>query len=345
MGNQNKHINLLQYFFDSAFDVFILFDKNLTILDINNSGLNLLQQKKANVIGKKNITDVLSFVTGSDHYEIYKQVIKTGKAVILEDSTLPALGNLKLSIRAFKVGEGLGIVASNITDLFESIDEINTFIYRLSHDMRGPILNIIGLANIIKFEIYDTDATLNYLEKVVSQATELDYIIKKLSEQSLIRQEENKRDLIDFNTLLYKVIKELSGYIELNKVNVITNINIHKINYYSNSHIIAIILKNLIDNAVKYRKSNFGGFVKISIADHDSGIKIIVEDNGVGIPEEYHKDIFKMFFRGNDKVPGNGLGLYTVKSSVRKLEGQIFVKSKLNEGSTFIVIIPNISDY
>ena len=69
-------------------------------------------------------------------------------------------------------------------------------------------------------------------------------------------------------------------------------------------------------------------------------MKISVKDNGSGIPKKFHKPIFNMFFRASEKSTGSGLGLYIVKSAVKKLGGTIEVFSKVREGCEFIVNLP-----
>lgn len=102
------------------------------------------------------------------------------------------------------------------------------------------------------------------------------------------------------------------------------------------------MLKNLIDNSIKYRKENINdAFIKISIADENGEVKITVADNGIGIPDNLQKDIFKLFYRATKKSTGLGLGLYTVNKIAKKLEGQIKFSSKENEGTSFTIYLPH----
>tara|TARA_R110002049_G_scaffold308179_2_gene511259 strand:- start:1417 stop:1779 length:363 start_codon:yes stop_codon:yes gene_type:complete len=82
-------------------------------------------------------------------------------------------------------------------------------------------------------------------------------------------------------------------------------------------------------------------FVKISIEDENGGVEITVADNGIGIPANLQKNVFKMFFRATNQASRSGLGLYTVSHTVKILGGTIKLDSKENIGTTFTVYLPN----
>ena len=102
------------------------------------------------------------------------------------------------------------------------------------------------------------------------------------------------------------------------------------------------IFRNLISNAIKYRKIN-GESCRVSIkVDVNSERALIVfKDNGIGISAENLSKIFEMFYRASEQSEGSGLGLYIVKNAVEKLEGLLSVKSKPGEGTTFEITLPN----
>ena len=102
------------------------------------------------------------------------------------------------------------------------------------------------------------------------------------------------------------------------------------------------VLVNLVDNAIKY--SPEGGLVALSLAHRDSTIRFSVEDGGLGIPATEHRRIFEKFYRLDPDmtrgIGGTGLGLYICRELVRRMDGKIWVESKLGEGSTFVVELP-----
>ena len=102
------------------------------------------------------------------------------------------------------------------------------------------------------------------------------------------------------------------------------------------------VLVNLLDNAIKY--SPEGGVVAISVTNGDSAIRFSIEDSGLGIPASEHRRIFEKFYRLDPDmtrgIGGTGLGLYICRELVRRMDGKIWVESKLDEGSTFVVELP-----
>ena len=102
------------------------------------------------------------------------------------------------------------------------------------------------------------------------------------------------------------------------------------------------VLVNLVDNAIKY--SPEGGLVALSVSNGDGAIRFSVEDRGLGIPATEHRRIFEKFYRLDPDmtrgIGGTGLGLYICRELVRRMDGKIWVESKLGEGSTFVVELP-----
>src|SRR4030042_897672 len=109
----------LAAFMDASVDVFVLFDKNLSLLGINPAGERLVALTKGTVkasIGR-NLLELLPYIAKEERYGKYLDVIKTGEPFIADDIVLhPKLGNIHLSVKAFKAGDGLGIIASDITE-------------------------------------------------------------------------------------------------------------------------------------------------------------------------------------------------------------------------------------
>jgi signal transduction histidine kinase len=101
------------------------------------------------------------------------------------------------------------------------------------------------------------------------------------------------------------------------------------------------VLANLLSNALKYSDpAKENPFIKINATKVDLHLAISVQDNGVGIDRQYVSKIFDMFYQGNEKSDGSGLGLYIVKETLEKIQGEISVQSELGKGSEFKVILP-----
>ena len=115
--------------------------------------------------------------------------------------------------------------------------------------------------------------------------------------------------------------------------------------FISDKRRISVVLNNLVSNAFKYSDpTKANSFVKIIVDCISQNAVIQIQDNGIGIAEKDLEKIFGMFYRAAVSSNGSGLGLYILKESLEKLGGKINVESKLNEGTTFTVEIPNLHE-
>jgi len=214
--------------------------------------------------------------------------------------------------------------------------ELETFIYKASHDIRGPLASIMGLTNVSKLEVTDKTA-LNYLRMIELATKKLDYVLLELVKAMKIKGTEVFVDDIHFESLLSGVISRFEHTGGFARLNISTVVNVSN-TFISNRFIIETILQNLIENTIKYQNpNNKNPFLKVSVSETPAGIVIKVEDNGIGIEKSLQSKVYDMYFRAIEDSKGSGLGLYLVKKSIEKLNGQIELESKQGEGTTFTI--------
>jgi PAS domain S-box-containing protein len=115
-------------FFENSEMLISIYDKNLNLIDANSAFLKALRFEKNDIIGK-NISEISPDCKSSGRYKIYEEIIKTGKPFVTDQVRLhPSLGSIYIRLTAFKVGDGLGISSKEITDLIETIEDLETFI-------------------------------------------------------------------------------------------------------------------------------------------------------------------------------------------------------------------------
>jgi signal transduction histidine kinase/uncharacterized protein HemY len=222
--------------------------------------------------------------------------------------------------------------------LTQAYKELDTFFYRASHDFRRPLTTFLGLAEVANVTVKDQNA-LELFDKVKTTAINLDKMLIKLQSISDVGSQE----------LVYKevMLKEIFDNVcdsyrdELQKKNIRTSCELKLTHpFVSYPAMVKTVIEYLVENAI-----HFCGFENpyIRFKAYESGryVNIDIQDNGQGIATEYHQQIFEMYFRGNERSKGNGLGLYIVKKAVEKLEGSITVSSIYGSGSTFTVMLPN----
>ncbi|MEJ1237386.1 tetratricopeptide repeat-containing sensor histidine kinase [Chryseolinea sp. T2] len=212
--------------------------------------------------------------------------------------------------------------------------ELDSFFYRVSHDLKGPLSSLLGLHNLVQTEVGDNKA-LKFFDLYNGQVNRMNNIVMGLINLTQIKNTKQLKAKIDFNKLVDECV-ESCHYLD-QSTNVVITKNIEQVEFESEWAIINSILQNLIENAIKYGRTDITPKVDISIFAEGNQLVIEVKDNGQGIPEQHVNFIFDMFYRANDKVKGSGLGLYILKRAVERLHGTIAVDSELNVGSVFTV--------
>jgi len=217
--------------------------------------------------------------------------------------------------------------------------ELETFIYRASHDLRGPLSSIIGLTNVSKSEIRD-EASKKYFQMVEASAQKLDATLISLVQSMTMRDMAVHLEDVDFDELIRETLAQLKyheGFANLE----ISVKNQVKHPFQSNKLILASVFQNLIQNAIKYQDYHSGqSYLKIQISRKKDGVEIVFDDNGIGIDDHLQEKIFDMYFRGTSSISGTGLGLYIVKTGIEKLKGTICFKSTKGVGTRFTVFLP-----
>jgi PAS domain S-box-containing protein len=219
--------------------------------------------------------------------------------------------------------------------------ELDRFVYSASHDLRAPLMSVKGLINMIKIdpEKKNTDHYVKLIERSIDK---LDHFILDIIHYSRNSRMDVLPKVIDFQKLLEESIDSLKFMDGAEHVRSVKNFRIDA-PFYSDYSRLLMIFNNIIANAVRYRDHwKNDSYLEINIRANNENAVIQFTDNGIGIAEEYVDKIFKMFFRASADSKGSGLGLYIVKSAVDKLGGGIDVKSKLGEGTTFSMVIPNL---
>jgi signal transduction histidine kinase len=216
-------------------------------------------------------------------------------------------------------------------------DELDSFFYRVSHDLKGPISSLQGLYNLVKLDVTDPVA-LPYFEMYRSQVNRIHSIVMGLINLTQMKHLEAKKEQIEFYSLVNECIASYSYLENFKRIKFIIEIQ-DGIEFFSEWTIVNTILQNLIENAIKY-SSTVNPFVKIQVMQAEELLKIVVEDNGHGIDEVHQSKIFDMFYRANLGAKGSGLGLYILKRAVERLNGKIQLKSQLHKGSVFTVTLP-----
>lgn len=214
---------------------------------------------------------------------------------------------------------------------------LDQFIATVSHDLRGPIGNLLGLLDLSKKETESVQTLHTYADMMIQRVQYLDGILKDLTSIALNDKTAPEVDCFNVEEEINAI---LSNHQETKKqVHVTLDLKQYE-HFYTDTRRLRIILRNLISNAIKYQKpTSKYPYIRITIVVNHDRATIEIADNGVGIAPKHEEKIYSMFYRGTDASAGTGLGLYIVKSMLDKLQGTIAHKSS-PEGTIFRIEIP-----
>lgn len=328
-------------------------DKNFRLISFNNSfyeSLKLFYDTSA-YIGMP-VLDHLNTSNKAKWNEYYNNALKgehftaeiiesgLGLELCFEVSFNPIFINSKIT--------GVAVFSRDITSrksienqLEYKINELNTFIYKASHDLRSPLVSVIGLVELAKNE-KTTAGLMEYVEMIGSSVVKMDNLLIDLVKIVNVAQGKLSNDKIEFDWMIEEILKSLAYRPGFAEIIFRKHLNIDA-DYFGDSGLIYSILQNIIDNSIKYKKNEslIEHIVIITIDVNPSQAKVSVTDNGIGIQEELIDKVFDMFYRGTSQSSGTGLGLYIVKTSVEKMGGKIALSSISGKGTNVNIVIPN----
>lgn len=213
--------------------------------------------------------------------------------------------------------------------------ELDRFAYCVSHELRAPLVSVMGLINLSMIDPSPKSHKL-HLEKMKEMLKKLDSFIHDIGDHSRNAKSEVVREEMDLEKTISEIIDkyQYNGY---KNIDFQVNVDLEK-PFVSDSTRVKLILNNLISNAVKYHNNSIDHpFVKVQASVDGPRRAIEVIDNGMGIESEYQTRVFDMFYRASESSKGSGLGLYIVKETVDKLGGDIKLESIPGVGSKFKV--------
>ncbi|MBE6054377.1 MAG: histidine kinase [Clostridium sartagoforme] len=233
--------------------------------------------------------------------------------------------------------------------LIENEKYKNNYFINLSHELRTPLNVIISIEQLIT-KLNDekkriSREKLNYYMKTLRRNSErLLRLINNIIDTSKIESGAYKLDIKKHNivNLVEEVALSMKDYIESKEIELIIDPEMEEKIIECDEAEIEKCIVNLVGNAFKFTES--GGKIEVKIKDLGNSVMISIKDTGVGIDEKYHEAIFDRFSQAyndiSEEFGGSGLGLTLTKQLVTLHKGKIFVKSEIDKGSEFIMILP-----
>ncbi len=225
-------------------------------------------------------------------------------------------------------------------DLEKALGELEKFVYSASHDLRAPLVSILGVVKVARAENIGGTAG-EYFGMIEKSVKRLDGFVQNIISYYQNRKQGEVLADIQADILLDEVIEHCRYFDGAEKINIQKSaaqtgpIRLDELR-------LKMILNNLISNAIKYADlTKEQPFLKLAIEANEKVVRLTVEDNGQGINREDQKKVFDMFFRSSDSKLGSGIGLYIVKEAADKMGGKINLTSELKQGTKFEIELPN----
>ena len=263
--------------------------------------------------------------------------ILSSSRVIMEDEQVIKISGAIVDIDDVKKKETELLKISE--ELMQSNNELKKFAYIVSHNLRGPVVNMSSLIEMWDQNSIEGDNKIIY-DKIniciKKLETTLNDLIEVVSHQS---PENQKLTVIDFDRSLDEVIASIETQIKNSKISILRSFDVRTM-FYSRSYFESIII-NLLTNSIKYRSTDRSPIIQVSTTEDESYIILKVKDNGIGIDLDINrKKLFGLYQRFNPTIEGKGIGLFMIKSHIESLKGRIEVESELGVGTVFSIFFP-----
>jgi signal transduction histidine kinase len=221
----------------------------------------------------------------------------------------------------------------------------NDFVSNITHELKTPISTVsVAIEALSNFNVLQNPTqTKEYLEISKNELNRLSILVDKVLKMSVFEQKELvlNNDSINFRSLVESVLATMKLQFERCQAHVNFDLLGKTFTIIGDSIHLTNVVYNLLENALKYSKDPQ---INVVLQENEENLQLSIEDNGMGIEEEFLPKIFDKFFRvptGNvHNIKGYGLGLSYVKNVIERHNGTIEVNSKVGEGSTFIMRLP-----
>jgi PAS domain S-box-containing protein len=344
---------------ESIGDAFFAMDQHWVVTYWNKKSEKLLKCSRKQIIGKK-LWEVFEERDYPLFYNSYRMALKTNRSQQFEAFYVKT--NRWFDVTAYPSASGLSVYLKDVTErklsdlrlielnkdlrnytneLVISNTELEQFSYIVSHNLRAPVANIIGLATLMKDESHAPETSDMLNGALMSSVNLLNNVIVDLNSILRVKKEiSQKKELVSFLHLIDDIKLSIQNKIETEHVEVRTNFS--QINEFMTlkSYLHSIFF-NLISNSIKYRQVQKSPVIEITSAIENEHLIITFKDNGIGIDMAKRKDeVFGLYKRFHQHLEGKGMGLFMVKTQVETMKGKIAVESTVNVGTVFTISFP-----
>ncbi|MGB3777967.1 MAG: PAS domain-containing sensor histidine kinase, partial [Tunicatimonas sp.] len=318
-------------------DMLIIFDQDFTITRVNDKTCELLNKSEAMLLGQP--LESLFAKKNASFSQRLKQLAQQQEPLYNIETSLKIQRTtalpVTLSLSVLKQRDtvtGYLLIAKDLKQILltsraleQRNEELKTLIYKVSHDLQGPLASILGLFQVIEQTSCEADTLPHYLSLIKRSANKLEKSVRGLVE---LGTDDAHQQLTTFE--VRRSVEEVIGLFDdfPDREKVAIEVKASKpLQLRSEERLFRLMVQHLLENAIKYRRTNIDNcYVHVRIRSHRRGVSLTVKDNGQGMSRHVQQRAFDMFYRGNPASQGSGLGLTIVKSNVEKLGGEVAIK-------------------
>lgn len=358
----------LQSTLDSISDGLLVLDHDWRFTYFSETAARMLGLRVADLMGQR-VWDVFPYARASKFGQGYYQAVETRQPVRFEEF-YPGPINKWLECVCYPAEQGLSVyfhditqrkqaeealaqarnqlerhaadlermVAERTAQLTESVHELESFSYSISHDMRAPLRAMMGFSQLLETDCSDQLSAegKSYLRRISTAARRLDQLIQDVLTYSKVARGSVTLQPIAMDTLARQLIDESPA---LQQPQAEIEIRTTLLPVLAHEAQLAQVLSNLLYNAVKFVAPGCTPRIRLWTEDGDAHVRLYVQDNGIGIPAAAQERIFGMFERlhHDRQYEGTGIGLAIVRKAVERMSGRVSVSSAPGQGSTFCV--------
>lgn len=233
-------------------------------------------------------------------------------------------------------------VKTRTNELQERNEELESFAYSISHDLRAPLRAMDGFSQALLEEYGDKlDSTgRQYAERVKAGARRMDLLIRDLLAYSKMTRGDIKVGPLELDRVVRGALDQVEGDARARGARVVVEDDMPRVQGHEST--LTQVLMNLIANGIKFVPAGRTPEVRVRTEGRDGVVRLWVMDNGIGIPPEYHERIFRVFERlhRTDEYPGTGIGLAIVRKGVERMGGRVGLESEADRGTSFWIDLP-----
>ena len=233
-------------------------------------------------------------------------------------------------------------VARRTAELAAANKELETFTYSVSHDLKAPLRGIDGYSRLLiegHWEQLDEEGRL-FLRNVCDGVEKMTELIEDLLAYSRMERRDLQGTSVDLAREIEAIVAERRAEIEAMEVQL--EVDVPAATVQAHPEGLAMVLRNLIDNALKFSRDSRPPSLKISATAGEKSVILSVRDNGIGFDMKFHDRIFDIFQRLQrvEDYPGTGIGLAIVRKAMQRMGGRVWAESAPGQGATFFLELP-----